>query len=338
MCSPSVSNHGCVPRQRLGVILLIPPPVRTEVDALRRAVGEGDVSRIAPHLTLVPPVNVRDDEVDAAVAVLQRAAATAVRGPIRLELGPVTSFAPVSPTLHLAVGGDVEAVHRLRDAVFTPPLERPLTHPFDPHVTLIEESTRIEAATESLGGYRAECTIGSVHLMRESRDEDRNRIWRPIAESLLGQRGGVVGRGGLELDLTPTGALPPEASRWIDERWDDFDVERYGALRPKEEPIGVVARRDGRIVAAAQGDVRHWGEAYLANLIVGAEVRNAGMGAHVVAAFASLAADRDATYLPLRTEADGRSRPFYERLGFTTWYVLHGWRNGRDFVQMRKDL
>ena len=325
-----------VPRQRLGVVLLVPPPVRTEIDALRRAVGEGDVSRIAPHLTLVPPVNVRDDEVEAAVAVLQRAAATSA--PIRLELGPVTTFAPVSPTLHLEVGGDVDAVHRLRDAVFTPPLERSLTHPFSPHVTLVEESSRIDEAVASMAGYRAACTIDRVHLMRESRDEDRNRIWRPIVDVPLGQRSGVVGRGGLELSLTPTGALPPDAARWIDERWVDFDVERYGELRPKEEPIGIVARRDGEIVAAAQGDVRHWGEAYLANLIVAAPVRNEGVGAHVVAAFASLAADRGATYLTLRTEAEGRSRPFYERLGFEVWYVLRSWRNGRDFVQMRRQL
>jgi ribosomal protein S18 acetylase RimI-like enzyme len=317
--------------------MLVPPPVRIEIDALRRAVGEGESSRIAPHLTLVPPVNVRDEDLDAAVAVLQRAAA-AQRGPIRLELGPVTSFAPVNPTLHLAVGGDLDAVHRVRDAVFTAPLERPLTHPFDPHVTLVEESTHIDEAIASLAGYRAECTISAIHLMRESRDEDHNRIWRPIADAPFGRRPGVVGRGGLELELTPTGSLPPAAARWIDQRWDDFDVERYGDLRPKEEPIGIVARRDGQIVGAAQGDVRHWGEAYLANLIVAAEVRNEGVGAHVVAAFASLAAERGATYLTLRTEADGRSRAFYERLGFTVWYRMTEWRNGRDFVQMRKEL
>jgi hypothetical protein len=40
----------------------------------------------------------------------------------------------------------------------------------------------------------------------------------------------------------------------------------------------------------------------------------------------------------LRTEAVGRARPFYERLGFTEWYLLPAWRNGRDFVQMRRPL
>ena len=111
-----------MPRQRLGVALLIPPPVAAEIDALRRAVGDEDVTRIAPHVTLVPPVNVREEEVDDAVAVLRRAAAAVP--PLRLELGPVTTFAPVSPTLHLAVGGDVDGVRRLRDGHFRSPRRR----------------------------------------------------------------------------------------------------------------------------------------------------------------------------------------------------------------------
>lgn len=325
-----------MPRQRLGAALLLPPPIGTEIDALRKAVGDDDIGRIAPHITLVPPVNVREEEIDAAVAVLQRAAAAA--SPLRLELGPVTTFAPVSPTLHLAVGGDLDALHALRDAVFVPPLERTLTHPFVPHVTLVEESARIDDGVRALASYRAEVVIDRVHLMRESRD-DGARIWRPIAEGSFGARPAVIGRGGLELELTPTGVLPPEAERWINAQWEDDDVERFGEVLAKDVPIGVVARRDGAIVGAAQGDVRpRTGEAYLANLIVGAHVRNEGVGAHVVAAFASLAADHGATYLTLRTQAGGRSQPFYERLGFTVLYRMPGWRNGFDFVQMRKEL
>lgn len=326
-----------MPRQRLGVVLLVPPPVSTEVDALRRALGDEDPTRIAPHVTLVPPVNVRDDEVDDAVRVLRAAAAT-VGGPLRLALGPVTSFAPVSPTIHLAVGGDVEAVHRIRDAVFRPPLARPLTHPFEPHVTLVEGSAAIDAAILTLAGYRAECTVGAVHLMRELRDDEGRRIWRPMADAQLGGKPGVVGRGGLELELSTAGALPPDAARWIEQRWVDFDVERFGDVRRADAPLSVVARRDGAIIGAAQGDVRAWGEAYLANLMVAAEERNGGVGAHVVAAFTAAAIERGATYLTLRTEADGRSQPFYERLGFTVWYRMPQWRNGRDFVQMRRDL
>ncbi len=324
-------------RQRLGVALLLPPPVATEIDGLRRAVGDDGVARVAPHITLVPPVNVREEDVDDAVAVLRRAAARVA--PLRIELGPVTTFAPVSPTLHLAVGGDLDGLQRLRDTVFVPPLERTLTHAFVPHVTLIEGTEHIAEGLVALAGYRAEVVLTRVHLLRESRDDDGVRIWRPIADAALGGKPAVIGRGGLEVELAVSGALPPEATTWLHDRWVDFNVERFDRALPAEIPIGIVARRDGRIVGVANGDVRPLtGEAYLAELMVSAELRGEGIGAHLLAAFASAAAEHDASHLTLRTEAAGRSRAFYERLGFSEWYPLPQWRNGRDFVQLRKSL
>ena len=130
-----------MPRLRFGVALLVPAPWAAEVDGLRRALGSRDLERVPPHLTLVPPVNVHVERVGQALAVLRRAAAQ-VR-PFRLRLGPVTTFAPVTPTLHLGVDGEpsaVEALHRLRGAAFAPPLERSLTFEFQPHVTLAEEA------------------------------------------------------------------------------------------------------------------------------------------------------------------------------------------------------
>ena len=129
-----------MPRLRLGVALLLPEPLATQVDGLRRACDDGALDRVPPHLTLVPPVNVRVDDVAAALQVL-RDAAGGTR-PFTLRLGPPSTFLPDTPTLHLAVGGSGDAtavLRRLRDGVFRPPLERPLTFPFVPHVTLADE-------------------------------------------------------------------------------------------------------------------------------------------------------------------------------------------------------
>src|SRR4051812_80170 len=181
-----------VTRSRLGVALLIPPPIAAEIDALRRAVGVADTTRIPPHLTLVPPVNVREVDLGGAYDVLRDAARRS--GPIRLELGPVTTFAPISPTIHLAVGGDVDAVRALRDAVFVEPLERSLTHDFVPHVTITEESDRIEDAVRALRDYRCEVVIDRVHLLEEfRRPDDGERAWRPLADARLGARPAVIG-------------------------------------------------------------------------------------------------------------------------------------------------
>ena len=65
-----------MPKRRLGVALLLPPPFDGEVDALRRACDDGALGRIPCHLTLVPPVNVREDAVGVALRVLRTAAAS----------------------------------------------------------------------------------------------------------------------------------------------------------------------------------------------------------------------------------------------------------------------
>src|SRR5690606_7975814 len=153
------------------------------------------LGRIPPHITLVPPVNVPEDAVDDALAALPRAA-RATR-PLDLRLGPAATFHPVTPVVYLAVSGDVGPLHGLRDRVFVPPLARPLTHPFVPHATLADEMApaRIPAAIAALADYVVDVRIEAVHLL----EEDRGRVWRPIAEARLatrwtGSRGGP-GRG-----------------------------------------------------------------------------------------------------------------------------------------------
>jgi 2'-5' RNA ligase len=173
-----------VPRRRLGVALLVPEPVATEVDGLRRALGDGARGRIPAHLTLVPPVNVPADGVTAAVDVLRTAASTTP--PLDLRLGPAATFHPVTPVVHLAVGGDVAGLAALRDRVFRPPLARPLTHPFVPHVTVADDiaEERIPAALAALADYLVDVRIEAVHLLEEGRD----RVWRPIADATFSRR------------------------------------------------------------------------------------------------------------------------------------------------------
>jgi 2'-5' RNA ligase len=272
-----------MPRERLGVALLFPAEASAAIDVLRRAVGADDVERLPPHLTLVPPVNVRVDELDAARDLLRDAAHDT--DPFRLTLGPARTFLPINPVLYLEVGGDIPSVDALRDRVFRPPLERNLTWPFQPHVTLLDgaDETRLRAAVDTFADMRIEVAIEHVHLLQEN-NEDGVRFWRPIFEASLGAPR-VVGRGGLELELEV--GEQPYAGR----------------------ALGVTARRAGRVVGTAVG----WSEDSVARLLdvqVEPEARGQGVGAHLVAAFASAAADRGATTI------DAISHPFLERLGF----------------------
>lgn len=170
-----------MPKSRLGVALLLPAAIRAEVDGLRRALGDGALGRIPPHLTLVPPVNVREERVDEAFAVLRRAAGATPA--LHLTLGPPATFLPDNPVSYLQVGGDLDPLRRLRDAVFVEPLARSLTWPWVPHVTLADEAPpeRVSAAVVALQDYVVEATFEGVHLMRES----PGRIWEPMANALF---------------------------------------------------------------------------------------------------------------------------------------------------------
>ena len=220
-----------MPRVRLASALLVPPPYAREIDGLRRALGE-QLDRVAPHLTLVPPVNVRLDDLGEALALLR--AAAAAMDPITVTLGPAVTFHPVNPVVYLQVGGDVDAVRRVRDAVFAPPLERSMSHGFVPHVTLVESTTpaRIEAALLALADYRIEVTFDAAHLLREN-----ERRWRPIADARF-ESPLVIGRGGIETEITVSSLADPEA------------LEFGGAPGAQIEDVAV-ARREGEIVAVA---------------------------------------------------------------------------------------
>ena len=254
---------------RLGVALLVPPPFDAEVDGLRRALGDGALGRIPAHLTLVPPVNVRDDRLGEALAVLRRAAG-ATR-PFTVGLGPPATFLPDSPTVYLAVA-EGDEVRRLRDRVFVDPLARPLTWPFVPHVTLADEADagRIDHALAALADYRVDVTFSSVHLLREG----PGRVWASIADAAFAPPA-VVGRGGLPVELTVSQRRDPEA------------VALWAAT-----PLVVTARVDGRVAGYAEGWCGGDGTARLTTLVAPEEHAHLDVSRHLVAAFRSEAATR----------------------------------------------
>jgi len=232
---------------------------------MRRALDDGTLGRMPAHLTLVPPVNVREDRLGEALAVLRRAAA-ATR-PFTVTLGPPATFLPDSPTIYLAVAGDVRA---LRDRVFVEPLARPLTWPFVPHVTLADEAPpdRIAAALHALAGYRVDVTFDRVHLLREG----PGRVWSPIADAAFAPPA-VIGRGGLPVEIVVTGSVDPEAR----------------ALAG--EPLVVTARAGGAVAGYAEGWCRP-PAARLSSLVVDPGHEHLGVAEHLLAAFRSEAAKR----------------------------------------------
>ncbi len=154
-------------RQRLGVVLLVPQPLATEIDGLRRALGDGARDRIAPHITLVPPVNVAERDLPRAFTLVRTAAAAVA--PLSLRVGPVATFAPVNPVAYLQVRGEpqvLDALERLRTSCLQGPLERRSEHDYVPHVTVADDlaEDRLTDAQRLLADFSAEVTVDHVHV------------------------------------------------------------------------------------------------------------------------------------------------------------------------------
>jgi 2'-5' RNA ligase len=328
-----------VPRTRLAVALLVPPRAAEGVDLLRVALGAGAAVRhVPPHVTLVPPVNVAGDRLGEAEALVR--AAGEAQHPFGATLGPPTTFLPENPVLYLHVGGPgaAEALARLRGAVFTDPLSRPVTWPFVPHVTLMDggDPARIAAAEHALADHRVDVVFTGVSLLQEQREEDGGRVWRPLLEAPLGGAA-VVGRGSLPLSLSVGASLDADARAWFDAGWEDHDREEAGDGWHPSEHLVVVARRDGSVTGAATGMVRD-GEGHLERLLVDRAARGEGVGGHLLAAFTAAAAERGCHRLVLRTAAGGRAERFYVERGFRQVALLPRWRRGADFVLLERPL
>ena len=267
-------------RHRIGVVLLVPQPLATELDGLRRALGSAERERVPPHVTLVSPVNVRDRELLAALDAVRQAASRA-RGPLDLHLGPAATFAPATPTLHLDVGGPgAAALAALRAAtVAAPPLDRPDPNPWVPHVTLAPEVSppeRIAPTCAALAGWKAAVTIDRVHVLRQQPD----RVWVPIADAGLAATA-TVGRGGIEVELAVSTRPDPESAALL----------AVDSSASDGHPFAVSARRDGRVAGAAWG----WTSgsvAIIADIAVATAHRGQGVGRKVLDAVESEASAR----------------------------------------------
>ncbi|HEX6395574.1 MAG TPA: 2'-5' RNA ligase family protein [Acidimicrobiales bacterium] len=275
-------------RRRLGVALVLDPPVRDEVQGLRRALGDPWLQRVSPHLTLIPPVNVRSADLAAGLEVLRSAAAVQA-GLLRITLGPPATFLPDNPVLFLEVGGEIERLRQLRDAVFRSPLERPLSWPWVPHVTLADgiEENRIASAVQSLDRYAAVADFDRVVILEET----RGRVWKALADARLGPPA-VVGTGGLAVRITqgrvpdPLALQAIEADEEAKSSWTQI-AEALDSSVP--QPIVLTAHRGNEMLGT--GALWRSPAGAHAAVFVVPDGRREGTGGHLLAQLESAAAE-----------------------------------------------
>jgi 2'-5' RNA ligase/predicted N-acetyltransferase YhbS len=324
-----------VTRHRFAVALVVTGRVAGEIDGLRRALGARSLERIQPHVTLIPPRNVKEEDSEDVMVLLRAAGRTSA--PISVELGPPATFWPMNPVLYLSVSGDVAEIAELRERLCTGPLAPPAGRrqpPFVPHATLDQriDPEKIEPALSLLGNYRAPFTFERVTLL----EQDGQQHWRAVADVSLG-RPAVVGRGGLELELAVSERSDPTTERFADDEWESNALGRLGRQSDSDRPFVVTARREGEPVGVAEGYTRGR-VCHLSGLIVAAAVRGEGIGSQILRTVERLGRERGCDRVRLMTVLGGRAESFYAQRGYEVTVNLPVWRNEEDFVVMERRL
>lgn len=171
-------------RRRLFVTFLVPQPVCADIDVLRTALGDRDVPRIAPHITLLPPHNYDHAEEAALLAAVQNAAASLT--PFTCELGPAESFLPENPVLYLEVD-EFEWFEPLAESLASAVEGFVLRPDFTPHVTLLRKSDpmHLPALVNAFGFTRFHTTFRTIDVLAHDEDERR---WTRVRSFVLGHQ------------------------------------------------------------------------------------------------------------------------------------------------------
>jgi 2'-5' RNA ligase len=190
----------------IGVAIEVPDPHGPELQRWRADFGDPLANAIPAHVTLLPPTVLPPSLTADVVAHLAEVAA-ATR-PFTVRLRGTGSFRPVSPVVFVRVYAGAAGCDALQQRVRTGPLDRELSFPYHPHVTVAHhlEEHDLDRAQSTLRGYAADFTVRSIGLYEHGADS----VWRlahrfPFLGGLDGLGGADGAEGNGAADQSPDG-------------------------------------------------------------------------------------------------------------------------------------
>ncbi|KQX74936.1 2'-5' RNA ligase family protein [Aeromicrobium sp. Root472D3] len=166
----------------IGVAIPVPDPYGSLLREKRAEFGDPMAETIPSHVTLMPPTEVADGELDAVRGSLERASATLPAFPMRLR--GTGTFRPVSPVVFVAVSQGISYTEMLaqcvRDALDSPEPQ----FPFHPHVTVAHnlDDRSLDRAYEELADFECRFTVSEFALYHHQDDAG----WVPQQSFALG--------------------------------------------------------------------------------------------------------------------------------------------------------
>lgn len=160
----------------IGVSIPIPTPYASQLRTVRQAVGDPLAAAVPPHITLMPPTDVRTIDLPAFRLHLQSVAAVTNSFPMILR--GTGTFRPISPVVFVQVARGIGECEQLESRVRCGPVERELEFPYHPHVTIAHQldDVALDDAFEKLADFKATFDVVGFDLYEHGPDG----VWRSV--------------------------------------------------------------------------------------------------------------------------------------------------------------
>ncbi len=166
----------------IGVSIAIPSPHAEMLQAKRASFGDPLADSIPTHVTLLPPTDVEEDDLESTVDHLENVAAQGQ--PFAMVLRGTGTFRPISPVVFVQVSGGLADCELLEKDVRQGPLDRSLDFYYHPHVTVAHHvpEDNLDRAFTELADFECAFEVNEFHLYEHGDDG----VWRPVRSFPLG--------------------------------------------------------------------------------------------------------------------------------------------------------
>lgn len=148
----------------IGVAIPVPEPYGSLLREKRADFGDPMAETVPSHVTLIPPTEVADEDLEGVCGALARASCSLSPFPMRLR--GTGTFRPVSPVVFVAVSQGISYTELLAQCVRRVLDVPDAKFPFHPHVTIAQNlaDPQLDRAYDELSDFECQFAVDAFAL------------------------------------------------------------------------------------------------------------------------------------------------------------------------------